>query len=77
LEIQILGLLVYFSNCCIIDEKKFRCTVQCRADQNSEALISFWSTTTLIPQNQFYRLRIDKRIIGMPTKKPIIKAFAA
>jgi hypothetical protein len=51
--------------------------VQCRADQNSEALISFWSTTTLIPQNQFYRLRIDKRIIGMPTKKPIIKAFAA
>jgi len=55
--------------CYMIDEKKFRCTVQCRADQNTEKLISFWSAMTLIPKNQFYRSRIDKRTIGTPTKK--------
>src|SRR5258708_4648688 len=29
--------------CHLIDEKKFRCTVQCRADQNIKALQVFWS----------------------------------
>jgi hypothetical protein len=52
-----------------IDEKKFRCTVQCRADQDTEQLISFWSTVTQIPKKQFYRSRIDKRTIGSPTKR--------
>jgi len=59
--------------CYKIDEKKLRCTVQCRADQDTEVLISFWSRITLIPINQFYRSRIDKRSVGVPTKKPDYK----
>jgi hypothetical protein len=55
--------------CYMIDEKKFRCTVQCRADQDTGELISLWSTTTLIPKDQFYRSRIDKRTVGIPTTK--------
>ena len=55
--------------CYIVDEKKFRCTVQCRADQDKEDLIKFWTKITLIPVDQFYRPRIDKRTVGIPTKK--------
>ena len=52
-----------------IDEKKFRCTVQCRADQNTKELEKFWSNITKIPLNQFYKSRIDPRTIGKPSKK--------
>ena len=55
--------------CYILDEKKLCCTVQCRADQDVDKLMSFWSETTLVPMDQFYRSRIDKRTIGFPTKK--------
>jgi transposase-like protein len=61
--------LQLFRRCYAIDEKKFRCTVQCRADQDTETLISFWSIITLIPKDQFYRSPIDKRTVGIPTKK--------
>ncbi len=50
-----------------ISEDKFRCTVQCRADQDSSFLEIFWSKVTGIPLNQFYRTRIDKRSIGKKT----------
>jgi len=56
-------------NCYPIDEKKFRCTVQHRADQDARALKSFWSEITRIPLNQFYGYKPDKRTIGIPTKK--------
>lgn len=52
-----------------IDEKKFRCTVQCRADQDTKTLEKLWSEVTKIPLNQFYKTRIDPRTIGKPTKK--------
>ncbi|MFA5208185.1 MAG: hypothetical protein WC428_06095 [Candidatus Paceibacterota bacterium] len=52
-----------------IDEKKFRCTVQCRADQNTKTLEKLWSEITKIPLSQFYKTRIDPRTIGKPTKK--------
>ena len=52
-----------------IDESKFRCTLQCRADQNIKILEKFWSKTTGIPKNKFYSARIDKRSIGKKTKK--------
>lgn len=52
-----------------IDEKKFRVTVQCRADQSSSRLLQYWSELTGIPTDQFYRTRVDKRSIGAPTKK--------
>lgn len=55
--------------CYKIDEKKFRCTVQCRADQNPPDLEKYWSHITKIPLKQFYKTRIDPRTIGKPSKK--------
>ena len=56
------------SHCYVIDKSRFRCTVQCRADQNIEYLESFWSRTTRIPPAQFYKTRIDPRSVGKPSK---------
>ena len=53
----------------LIDESKFRCTLQCRADQNIKKLEKFWSKHTEIPLTKFYKARIDPRTIGKPTKK--------
>ncbi|UMX47801.1 MAG: hypothetical protein L7H18_05175 [Candidatus Nealsonbacteria bacterium DGGOD1a] len=52
-----------------LDEKKFRCTVQCRADQNIQKLEHFWANITKIPLNQFYEARIDPRTVDKPSKK--------
>lgn len=52
-----------------IDAKKFRCTVQCRADQNTDELEKFWSKITMIPLSQFYSTRIDLRTLNKPTRK--------
>ena len=51
-----------------IDENKFRCTLQCRADQNIKILERFWSEVTQIPPSQFYKAKIDPRTIGKPTE---------
>jgi len=55
--------------CYKIDENKFRCTLQCRADQNIKKLEKFWSDVSKIPPTQFYKARIDPRTIGKPSKK--------
>jgi hypothetical protein len=55
--------------CYNINESKFRCTLQCRADQNIKKLEKFWSHITKIPLSQFYKARIDPRTIGKPSKK--------
>ena len=55
--------------CYDIDEKKLRCTVQSRADQNVGELEKFWSKITEIPPSQFYKTRIDSRTIGKKSKK--------
>lgn len=52
-----------------IDESKFRCTIQCRADQNVENLEKFWSKAVKIPRRNFLKAQIDKRTIGRPTRK--------
>lgn len=64
-----LNLLRY---CFDIDETKFRCTVQCRADQNTKKLEEFWSNITKIPALQFYKTRIDPRTRG---KRSIRKGY--
>ena len=56
-----------------IDESKFRCTVQCRADQNTIKLEKFWGEITKIPPKQFYKSRIVPRTIGKKSKKPNYK----
>ena len=53
----------------VIDEAKFRCTLQCRADQDIVKLESFWSRVANIPLSKFYKAQIDKRTIGKATKK--------
>lgn len=58
-----------FRNSYPVDETKLRCTVQCRADQDTEELKLFWAQVTNIPFEQFYKPKIDKRTIGIPTKK--------
>ena len=55
--------------CYDIDEKNFRCTLQCRADQDIIGLQEFWSKVTKIPLPQFYKSQIDPRTIGRPSKK--------
>ena len=52
-----------------LDESKFRCTVQCRADQDFQALQRFWSKNTAIPIKKFLKVQIDKRSIDKPTRK--------
>lgn len=55
--------------CYAIDERKFRCTLQCRADHDIKELEKFWSSITGIPTSQFYKAMIDKRTIGKISKK--------
>lgn len=52
-----------------IDESRFRCTVQCRADQNVKELENFWSSATNIPLSKFYKAQIDRRTLNKPTLK--------
>jgi len=49
--------------------EKIRATVQCRADQDTNALKNFWQKTTGIPEHLFYKPLIDPRTKGKPTKK--------
>ncbi len=66
----IVDLFLYLLRYCYkIDSKKFRCTLQCRADQDIKKLEKFWFGVTKIPLSQFYKVRIDPRSIGKPTKK--------
>ena len=55
--------------CYGLDESKFRCTVQCRADQNVDELQKFWAQITDIPERQFYKVQVDERTIGKLTAK--------
>ena len=67
---QIIRLFIdLLRSCYQIDERKFRCTLQARADQNIKELEEFWSTKTKIPLNQFYKARVDSRTIGKVSRK--------
>lgn len=66
----IISLFLYLLRYCFnINEDKFRCTLQCRADQDIKTLEKFWSRVAKIPLSQFYKARIDPRTIGKPSKK--------
>lgn len=65
--------LFHLRRCFDIDENKFRCTVQCRDDQDILDLEKFWSEVTNIPLSQFYKARVDSRTIGKPSRKPEYK----
>jgi hypothetical protein len=66
----IVSLFLRLLRCCYnINEGKFRCTLQCRADQNIKKLERFWFRITGIPLSQFYRARVDPRTIGKKSNK--------
>jgi hypothetical protein len=50
------------------DLNKIRCTVQCRADQDTLVLEKYWRQITKIPKRLFYPSRYDPRTVGKPTK---------
>lgn len=50
--------------CYIIEEDRFRCTVQCRWGQDEERLKLYWSEVTNVPIKKFYKSRIDPRTIN-------------
>lgn len=61
--------LSWLKQCFSFDLKKISCTVQHRADQDSQLLTKYWVKQTGIPITQFTRSYIDKRTIGIPTKR--------
>jgi len=66
----IIDLFLHLMRICYkIDEEKFRCTVQCRMDQDVCALEVYWSDLTKIPLSRFLKAQVDKRSIGKPTQK--------
>src|SRR3989344_125205 len=60
--------LTLLRHCYNIDESKFRCTVQCRADQDVLELECHWNKVTKISLRQFYKAQIDPRTVGRETK---------
>lgn len=50
-----------------VDEAKFCIQVLCRADQDLQQLITFWSTTTGI--NRSIKGNVDQRTAGKPTRR--------
>lgn len=65
----ILIFLKLLKSCFDFDIKKVRCIVQCRFDQNPDLLKKYWSNTTEIPENLFYKPNVDPRTKGKPTIK--------
>lgn len=61
--------LSLLKKCFDFNIEKVRCTVQCRADQNTQELERYWQEQTGIPKRLFYKTRIDPRTIGKKTKK--------
>ncbi len=55
------------TQCYRTDKDKFRFTIQCRADQNTDALEKYWRKIVEVKSGQFYKPRIDPRTIGKPT----------
>jgi transcriptional regulator with XRE-family HTH domain len=67
---QIIKLFMFLLRSCYdVDERKFRVTVQCRADQRTDVLERFWSRITKVPLIRFYKAQIDKRTLGKVTRK--------
>jgi len=60
-----------------IDEKRIRCRIMHRYDQDGKRLNRYWARVTQIPLSQFYKHYKDKRTKGSITKKPNYKGICA
>jgi hypothetical protein len=56
-------------SCYGIKSHKLKCRIQCRADQDQDEMLTFWSQITGVPISNFYPTHVDKRTVGKPTKK--------
>lgn len=61
----------------IIDEKKIRCRIMHRWDQDGKGLNKYWAHITRVSLRQFYKSYKDKRTKGSTTKKPGYKGVCA
>src|SRR3989338_1485457 len=60
-----------------IDEKRIRCRIMHRYDQDGKQLNRYWARITQIPLRQFYKNYGDRRTKGLVTKKPDYKGICA
>lgn len=60
-----------------LDNKKFRCRIMHRWDQEEENLNKYWSRKTGIPLSLFYKSYGDKRTKGIATKKKNYKGICS
>lgn len=60
-----------------VDEKKFRCRIMHRYDQDGNALCRHWSKLTKIALSKFYRSYKDKRTKGQVTTNKDYKGICA
>lgn len=60
-----------------IDEKKLRCRIMFRYDQNLQELNKYWSNITRIPLHNFYKSKPDSRTKGKSTLKDNYKGICA
>jgi hypothetical protein len=69
-DVRIIRLFIgLLKKCFDFDLEKMRCAVQCRADQNTQALEEYWINETGIPKRLFYKARIDPRTVGKRTER--------
>jgi hypothetical protein len=63
--------------CYGIDPKSLKCRICYRADQNINELEKYWSKTTGIPLENFYKTAPDPRTVGKPTRNGNYKGVCA
>ena len=61
--------LKLLKKCFDFNLEKVRCTVQCRADQDTERLEKYWRKVVGVPKRLFYKPLVDPRTRGKPTRK--------
>lgn len=64
----ILLYMVLLDRCYGIGPHELKCRICYRADQNIKKLEVFWSKTTDIPLNNFYKTKPDPRTVGKKTR---------
>jgi len=53
----------------VLDEKRLRGAIYCRADQNHDVLLNYWSELLDIPINQFHKTQSDSRTVNRKTRE--------
>lgn len=68
--------LKFLRRICGVDENRLKVQIHCYPNQNQEDLLDFWSRTTQIPIERFYRSNIHQGRSGLYKKKSIYGTLA-